>query len=383
MDCALLVVPGGDSSPISHLLWALHEERLSVRWLHVVTYIDSRRWFDLEFMGGANPEQQLRSAGLDFETVPHEARRSDGTLIQSDESDEDAKAFIESIWKVAQDLVSKPEPVIFGLTGGSRRTLNVNLSTVFQLLARHKDKMYDTRVSDKSLLKPEVGFYFPKQTSLVNLKNNGKNINPSEIKIQTIEVVVPRLSTWMNRSNVKYLQSFQNALKLAQSLSENLEIKILQHNFEEKTISIEYNSKEIKCPLSQSQKIFYAAIAYKTYLGDKYKPFNNNNNKDKCYEIYNILFEFIKYSNVKQKGKMAKFYEDVIFSDIKMDELSNFEFEKGSKKRKSNFYKQSRKSLTEFISKLKTTLSGCILPVISDKYSLNISPSNIHFDPKP
>jgi CRISPR-associated protein (TIGR02584 family) len=195
--CRVLALPGGNPAPLVTLAWALRREGVRAREIHAVLYGSARRWLHAELLQGDEPLAQLRSLAGDPDlatVVEHPALR-DGSLVEDDTDPQDAVAYVDAAWRAARALQQDPEPVLFALVGGRRRTLTADMVVVFQLLARPQDRLVELRLSPREAGDPLTGFYFPEQltTARVQRYDAPEPTGASRVQVQLVDVRVPRL----------------------------------------------------------------------------------------------------------------------------------------------------------------------------------------------
>lgn len=281
-ECVLLVAPGGDPSPVAHLIWSMSEglnttkdnEEIIIKYkikeLHVILYNQSKYYFYKEL------EPQLKDLKIktnsEINLQPHIMELNEEEL--STQSGEDK--LYQKIFEVSNILTkSIKNPIIFGLTGGSNRSINVFFASMFQILARRDDKILNTKISKKDLLMPGV-FYFPKQNKQeICLDNKKFNADKIEIKLHEVQILKLRHLTDKDIKNKDYkeifkhfqslVEKFHDSIyyqKLLESESSSLEISIHKEN-----ISIKFNDKPLKKEFQKlSEKyIIYVFAAYASY----------------------------------------------------------------------------------------------------------------------
>jgi CRISPR-associated protein (TIGR02584 family) len=193
----VLALPGGNPAPLVTLAWALRRDGIRVREVHAVLYASAQRWLRAELLGGVEPLAQLRALANDDSLatiVEHPALR-DGAVIEDDAAPEDAVAYMDTAWRAARALQADPEPVIFALVGGRRRTLTADLVVAFQLLARPQDRLVELRLSPREAGDATAGFYFPEQRTPARVQryDQPEPVGASDVEVRVVDVRVPRL----------------------------------------------------------------------------------------------------------------------------------------------------------------------------------------------
>lgn len=274
--CHLLVVPGGDPSPIAGMIWALRKhQQLDVKHLHLIFYEEAHKYYQLEFIGGDNPARQLHEQGWSWEAHTHLARTSKGSPLQDDTKEEDAQRFVELIWTTAKEAQDQAGslPVIFGLLGGRRRTLTVDITLVFQLLARPQDQLFDIRPVPKEVSGPGSGFFFPTQSQPTFVYDtHDTRYSPQQIQLDLVSVRVPRLRPLLNNPP----DTFADALHQS-------EVALLGHDLPHLTIDLSdskiilstTNNPETEVPANPNTCRWYAGLALAAQRGTPYVAVNN------------------------------------------------------------------------------------------------------------
>jgi CRISPR-associated protein (TIGR02584 family) len=266
--CHLIVAPGGDPSPIAGMIWALRQlHSLDVQHLHLIFYQEAHQYYQREFIAGYNPAQQLHAQGHHWQTHIHLARTAEGTLLQDDTHPDDATRFVEAIWSCAVEAqnITGDQPVIFSILGGRRRTLTVDITLVYQLLARPQDLLFDLRPTPKEVSGPESGFYFPTQTH-PNLVYDTQNnpYQPSEVQLELVSVRAPRLRPLLTSTP----KDFREALYQSEVALRNHEIPELTIHLS--TLKVFLNlpgQAPIQVNISPLPAFWYALLAFAAQQG--------------------------------------------------------------------------------------------------------------------
>jgi hypothetical protein len=202
-------------------VWALHARGYFVERLELVLYAKADRYLEREFLGGPRPLEDLRAVLGQPElarVVPHLVRFPDGPELEDDVEPGAALLFQDAIWQLARALQQEgPLPVVFGLVGGRRRTLTVDLSTTFQLLGRPQDLLVDLRLAPKYADDPASGFFFPGQTQKARVRadfEGSRWLTADQVEVSLVDVRVPRLRRALPE---RALGSFAAALEAGES----------------------------------------------------------------------------------------------------------------------------------------------------------------------
>jgi len=250
-ESAVIVAPlGANPAPLLQLVWALHRHwKLSARQILVVVDARGHHYLRAEALnpGAAWDRLQrvLGSTAIDRSQVDVVAvRTAEGELLPSDEDPENAAIYNETAWNAARRAIADagPDPVIFALVAGRRRTMHVAATVLFQLLARPQDRLVDVRVTERWA--EEAGaFYFPEHDAK----------QPS-VDVILVDVQVPRLRSLLRERD---LLTYAAALRAGQaavdaSASSRLLIDLPQGKA--------FVGEE-ELPLSKAQFVWYATLA--------------------------------------------------------------------------------------------------------------------------
>ncbi len=258
--CVVLAAPGGNPALLAALVWGLHARGYLVERLELVLYANADRYLELEFLGGRRPLEQLRTVlGLPelAGVVPHLVRLPDGTELEEAAEPGAALLFQDRIWQVARSLQESETPIVFALVGGRRRTLAVDMSTGFQLLARPQDLLVDLRLRPKYADEPGSGFFFPQQRTVARVRadyGGSRFLAAPEVHVEVVDVRVPRLRKALPDAA---LVSFATALEAGEHALDVGPPATLRIDLKRRTLR--FGGAQVK--LSVNQMIWYATLA--------------------------------------------------------------------------------------------------------------------------
>jgi CRISPR-associated protein (TIGR02584 family) len=255
---ALLAAPGGNPAHLASLVWGLAQRGELVVHLELVLYASAARYLEAEFEHPGGPLEQLRGqlGGLTCieRTLVRDAR---GQALEEDAALEDHLAFARTVWARARALGEGGLPVIYGLVGGRRRTLTVDLATTFQLLARPEDRLVDLRLHPKYADDPRTGFAFPGQESEARVPaalGAEELLSAAEVRVELVEVLVPRLGHALLEGD---REDFAKAVAAGERAARlggvpDLHIDVLNRR-------VRFGSVEVR--LSRDQMVWFVALA--------------------------------------------------------------------------------------------------------------------------
>lgn len=258
-DIVVLAAPGGNPAPLAALVWALNERGVRVSRVEVILYRSAHEYLVSEFLGAGGPYDQLRAAvgdGWVGPVVPTVVRDRQGLPLEDDRVVDDHLLFAGAVWQLARTLTSGPLPVVFGLVGGRRRTLTVDMATTFQLLARPEDRLVDLRLHPKYADDPSTGFAFPAQTAPCAVPpsyGRAASLGASDVRVDLVDLVVPRLGHALsNQDRV----DFQTALAAGERAAQvggtpQLRVDVLNAR-------VHFGHLEVR--LSRSQMVWFLAL---------------------------------------------------------------------------------------------------------------------------
>ena len=259
-ECVLIAAPGGNPAPVISLVWALHRQwDLRVSSAHLLLYRSAERYLNEELLGGMRPLEQLRDqlgdpalAQLNLRPV----QAPDGSLLEDDAAPEHAARYVESLWSLVRQVqADQPLPVVFGLVGGRRRTLTVDMAAVFQLLGRPQDRLVDLRLDPKYADDPTGGFFFPDQQSSCEVRDlRGRVHGASDVTVSLVEPRLPRLRRLLRERD---LASFAHALEAGEAALEHGSLPRVVLDLRLRLLHV----NDLSFRLSADQMIWYATLA--------------------------------------------------------------------------------------------------------------------------
>lgn len=217
----LFAAIGPNPASVSEAIDALYARGLCVVEAHLVSLEGGHLWLADELLGADGIVSELRDAlpgvlpkgdGSIYERVAtgNGPGTATGNLLTDDSTDEAAAAYRAAIWDHARaclDRAGDARPVIFLLAGGRMRTITAYTTTMYQLLARASDELFDVRVSDRRV-EGGTGFFFPGQRQK-HLLIDGEMIDAAAVQVHLVPVGVPRLAGLLQPA---HLASYETAL---------------------------------------------------------------------------------------------------------------------------------------------------------------------------
>jgi CRISPR-associated protein (TIGR02584 family) len=259
-ECVLVAAPGGNPAPVVSLVWALHRQwDLRVASAHLLLYRNAERYLNDELLGGMRPLDQLRDqlgdpalAQLNLRLV----QAPDGSLLEDDSAPEHAARYVESLWSLVRQVqADQPLPLVFGLVGGRRRTLTVDMAAVFQLLGRPQDRLVDLRLDPKYADDPTCGFFFPDQQSPCDVRDlRGRDYGAPDVTVSLVEPRLPRLRRLLREQD---LASFAHAIEAGEAALEHGSLPRVVLDLKLRRLHV----NDLTFRLSADQMIWYATLA--------------------------------------------------------------------------------------------------------------------------
>ena len=255
---ALLAAPGGNPAHLASLVWGLAQRGELVVHLELVLYASAANYLEAEFEQAGGPLDQLRGQLGGLARIERTlVRDAHGRALEEDAELEDQLAFARTVWARARALGEGELPVIYGLVGGRRRTLTVDLATTFQLLARPEDRLVDLRLHPKYADDPRTGFAFPGQESEARVPaalGAEELLSAAEVRVELVDVLVPRLGHALLEGD---REDFTKAVAAGEQAARlggvpDLEIDVLNRR-------VRFGSVEVR--LSRDQMVWFVALS--------------------------------------------------------------------------------------------------------------------------
>ncbi len=254
----VLALPGGNPAPLATLAWALGRQGVHVDALHAVLYASARRYLHEELLAGDAPLAQLgRACGHAPGVVEHLATLPDGAPVEDDADPAAAAALMATLWGAARALQQNPEPVVFALLSGRRRTLVADVVVAFQLLARPQDRLVEVRVHPRDAVDPLTRFYFPAQESVARVPvAHGSDVTcgADAVRVTLVDVRVPRLRHLLPPER---LRRWEDALDAGEDALDAGERVVPAFDLRARTVRVGART----VTLSHDQAIWVAALA--------------------------------------------------------------------------------------------------------------------------
>ena len=207
---SVVVAPLGPyPAPLAQLLWALHRQRdLEVSEVFALVDARGRRYLEQDFLRPGSALDQLRAA-----LGPTLVDRARFHVIEA--SEDEPAAFNRTLWDVTRDAVRAAgnDPLVFGLIGGTRRSVIALETAYFQLLARPQDLLVDVRASDPRVAESSQ-FLFPEQAERVVVRG-GATIIARAVEIVLTDLEIPRLGALVADPSLGTYESAQQATQKA------------------------------------------------------------------------------------------------------------------------------------------------------------------------
>ena len=259
---ALLFAPiGPNPASLTEAVWALRQQqRVCVVEAHVVSMREGSGYLWHEILAPGQALDELRTVMSDVlpaaqaSIVEHLARFPNGTPIEDDSTTESCEIYRRALWAGALACQERAgeRPVVFLLAGGRLRTTTAYATTVFQLLARPQDALFDVRVSERRA-EGGSGFFFPEQSG-GPLFNKGGEFQPQDVQVHLIPVEVPRLEPLLKPGR---FASFDEALAASNRAIESAKPPQLVVDLNEGIATV---SGE-KLPLTPGELAWYGLLA--------------------------------------------------------------------------------------------------------------------------
>lgn len=258
-DVVVMAVPGGNPGLLAAVVWALHAQGLRAERLEVVLYRSAQHYLATEFMAEGGPYAQLLDAlggGAVGRIVPHVVCDVAGVPLEDDSEVDDHLLFAGAVWDVARNLTRSPLPVVFALVGGRRRTLTVDLTTAFQLLARPQDRLVDLRLNPKYADDPGSGFAFPAQRSpcaVARAYGLPPSVDAAGVTVSLVDLLLPRLGMAVGEADKSTFRAALAAGERAARYGAPPHLRVA-------VASLRVEVGHLPVRLSRSQMVWYLAL---------------------------------------------------------------------------------------------------------------------------
>lgn len=201
----LFVALGAYTAPLAQLIWALHRGR-KLRAVKAMVLVD-RRGLDYLSTDLLEPDRALDQLR---EVLGEDLLHRADVHVRVSREDRD------TMWDAVREAIALAGDmrIVFGLTGGARRTETALETAFFQLLAREHDLLVDVRLADPRV-DEDTGFFFPEQKQR-RLTMGHAEIDARQVSVELVEIDVPRVSALIASDT---LTSYESAVRAVRSKS--------------------------------------------------------------------------------------------------------------------------------------------------------------------